>query len=364
MIGKTIRDLAPSADNNRNSEGAFITLKDGRILFAYSRYTGKGWEDHAEADIYGLLSGDNGESFGKPFPILLHTQLNADNLMSVSFQRMANGDIGMFFLAKKGSRQCLYYLARSCDGGISWGEPVLCSGSQGYYVVNNDRVLRCHNGRLLIPSALHETAACTEEHSNAKTVYRPGRLVIFASDDDGFSWMTISDSVTIPRSGGCTSGVQEPGLVQLDDDTLWCYIRTDSGRQYEVFSRDNGVSWSQPLPSLFTSPKSPLSAKRLHDGRILAVWNPVPAYNGRQTIVNGFYTMGRSPLVMAVSTDDGKTFSVPVPLETYPNCGYCYTAIHETADGAILLGYCAGSPEDASILSRLRIRKITPDVFG
>lgn len=35
--------------NPRNSEGSFITLKDGRILFAYSHYRDKeDWSDHAE----------------------------------------------------------------------------------------------------------------------------------------------------------------------------------------------------------------------------------------------------------------------------------------------------------------------------
>ena len=38
---KTVWDKRPSADNPRNSEGDFIRLDDGRILFAYSCYSGK-----------------------------------------------------------------------------------------------------------------------------------------------------------------------------------------------------------------------------------------------------------------------------------------------------------------------------------
>ena len=38
MFGKHILDLAPSRTNNRNSEGSFITLKNGNILFVYTRY--------------------------------------------------------------------------------------------------------------------------------------------------------------------------------------------------------------------------------------------------------------------------------------------------------------------------------------
>jgi len=32
-------ELPPGAGNPRNSEGAFVSLKDGRVLFVYSHYT-------------------------------------------------------------------------------------------------------------------------------------------------------------------------------------------------------------------------------------------------------------------------------------------------------------------------------------
>ena len=38
-IGKIVLDLAPGENNPRNSEGAFITLKDGRIMLVYSRFS-------------------------------------------------------------------------------------------------------------------------------------------------------------------------------------------------------------------------------------------------------------------------------------------------------------------------------------
>jgi len=34
---KTVLKLSPSGNNPRNSEGDFINLKDGRVLFVYSR---------------------------------------------------------------------------------------------------------------------------------------------------------------------------------------------------------------------------------------------------------------------------------------------------------------------------------------
>lgn len=355
MHSKIIKDFAPSADNNRNSEGAFITLDDGNILFAYSRYGAEGDDDGAAADIYACVSTDSGETFGEPYPLITHREMKADNLMSVSFMKMANGDIGMFFLAKSEIINCLCYLMRSSDGGKTWSKPILCSENKGYFVVNNDRVIRTSSGRILIPAAKHGTICLPG--SNTVDDILPGELYIFASDDDGYTFYTLVKEIEIPVSRGCTTGVQEPGLIDLGD-RIWCYIRTDSGRQYETFSEDGGKTWQEITPSSFTSAVSPMSAKKLGNGDIIAVWNPIPVYNGRSEEFDGAWTGARTPLAVAFSQDNAFSFSEPILIETDEKSGFCYTAIHETADGSVLLAYCAGGVKDGCTLNRLRIRKI------
>lgn len=367
MLGKIILDLAPTPENQRNSEGAFIYLKNGDILFAYSRYSG-GIDDGCTADIYGIISKDDGETFGEPFEIITHEQMNADNIMSVSFLRMANDDIGMFFLAKRDQDQCICYLIRSADEGKTWSEAVLCSEPTGYICVNNDRVIRTESGKILVPAALYQPIIRYDDNGNK--IFKgctTGDLHIYESDDDGYTWNTIVKDITIPISRGCTSGVQEPGLLETEKGKLWCFIRNFSSRQYECFSEDDGKTWDTPLPSCFMSPASPLCSKKLSDGRIIAIWNPIPAYFGRQTVFeNGMWTGGRDPLVLAVSTDNGKTFGTPVVIdkdELDERRGFCYTAIFETKDNSILLGYCAGSQADRGILCRTRIRKVSLSEF-
>ena len=44
-------DLPPGDKNPRNSEGSFLRLKDGRIVFAYSRYSGTSSDDGAYCEI-------------------------------------------------------------------------------------------------------------------------------------------------------------------------------------------------------------------------------------------------------------------------------------------------------------------------
>ena len=351
-----VKDLAPSADNARNSEGDFIRLRDGRILFVYTRYDG-GNGDGDAANLYGVVSADGGESFGEPFPVYSRESVGADNIMSVTLRRMNNGDLGLFFLVKKRPQQCRLYLIRSADEGQTWSAPVACIPHRGYFVVNNDRVVRLAGGRWIAPAAY---TPVTTDDATGEASFRPSYAVFYVSDDDGYSWReagTCRPGAGFERS---RTGLQEPGLVQLRNGVLWAYFRTDTGRHYESFSFDEGEHWTATQPSAFTGPDSPLSVKRLSDGRLFAVWNPVPIYNGRSRHVNGVWTGGRTPLVCAFSEDDGKSFCEPIVIDDDPDRGFAYTAIFETEDGGILLGFCAGGVGDTGMLDRLRIVKLKP----
>lgn len=80
--------------------------------------------------------------------------------------------------------------------------------------------------------------------------------------------------------------------------------------------------------------------KRDENGVLYAIWNPIPQYNGREEPGKVFMG-GRTPYVIAVSRDNGQTFTEPVSFEEEEDHGYCYCAIHFTKD-AMLLAYCAG----------------------
>ncbi len=48
-------------------------------------------------------------------------------------------------------------------------------------------------------------------------------------------------------------------------------------------------------------------------------------------------------------------------IENDESRGYAYTAIHELADGSVLLAYCAGGVSDGGMLNRLRIKKLSAE---
>ena len=344
-----VLDRKGSYENMRNGEGAFLTLKDGRILFAYSRYRDHGNSDDHTADIGSMISSDGGKSFADAGILVECASVNAKNMMSVSLMRMQNGDAGLFYLVRYPDDRLLMYLKRSGDEGRTWSDAVLCTPEGAYFVVNNDRVIRLSNGDILIPAAQHKkSGSCFDAASDA---------VFFLSHDDGRTWEKAPGKVCMPHTAHAVNTMQEPLAVELAPGFLWGLARTDLGRQYEFFSRDGGRTWTQAEPSAFTAPCSPICMKRLRDGRLFAVWNPIPIYPGHGEFCGSVWTGGRSPLVYAVSCDNGITFSEPVPIETDPESGFCYCSIHETDDG-ILLAYYAGSRTDGSLFNRLRIRLI------
>jgi len=346
-------EFAPDGVYTRHSEGAFLRLNDGSILFIYSRFTEQNYDD-APSDLAGSVSYDEGESWSEPVTLIKAEQYGARNIMSVSLMRMQNGDVGCFYIVKESPESNVIMLSRSNDEGRTFYRHVQCSlaDRRAIYVLNNDRVIRLKSGRLYMPLTYHRGMHKT--HSGLFFEARGAACGTY-SDDDGETWREAADVVWPPFTGS-HDGLQENGVVELKDNVLMGFSRTDMCFQYSYISVDGGDHWTAAQPSRFTSPCSPMGIKRNpYTGELLAVWNPIPNYNGRE--LKGV-SAGRTPLVYSISEDDGATWSKQVVIEDDETRGYCYTALFFTKDSSVLAAYCAGGPEDHGYLCRLRINKI------
>lgn len=353
-IGRQVLFIATKENNPRNGEGAFIRLNNGAILFAYTEFTGDdSKDDDAKADIYSLISTDNGETWGEK-KLLFKRPENSLNIMNTSFLRMNNGDIGAFYIVKNTDGTDKIVFTRSSDEAQSWSEPIdclACLERPDYYVINNDRVVRTKTGRIILPLARHTVYTDSDE-------FQPGDLCFVYSDDDGKTWVKTETELLNPFKNN-PDGYEEPGIYELEDGRLWCYIRTNTGFQYESFSSDNGITWTLPEPNLFfSSPCSPMAVKDFAD-LTLAVFNPVPEHILRTEREDDFW--GRTPYVIAVSTDKGKTFSREklFYIEDDLTKGYCYPAIFDCGD-AVLIAYYHSYNSDCCLNSTKMI-KITYD---
>jgi len=315
-----VRLLPPGAGNPRNSEGDFMPLRDGRILFVYTHFTGGGGDDDA-AFLAGRFSSDAGATWTDQDVTIVPNE-GQWNVMSVSLLRLKSGEIALFYLRKQAQDDCRAYMRVSTDEGQTWSAPRLCIPPAGYYVVNNDRIIQLANGRLVIPAAQHVRAG--------ETQFRPGVAMCFVSDDEGESWQQSAEIVGPPGGG---SGMQEPGVIELKDGRLMMLCRTNLGCQYRSYSSDGGLTWTAAEATDIKSPCSPATFERIpQTGDILMVWNDHaadPALGEKRT-----------PLTVAVSRDEGQTWEHAKPIETDPTGWYCYTALEFVGD-RVLLAYCA-----------------------
>ena len=360
MSSKIVLLLEHGPGNPRNSEGSFATLADGRIMFAYARYYGDSWADEATAAICARFSDDGGKTWTRRDRLLVDNE-GRQNVMSVSLLHLQDGRLAMFYLRKNHAADCSVRMRTSCDDAATWSRPILCSPPPGYFCVNNDRVIQLSSGRLVVPAACHRSKRRGRRPDEMAVSFdQRGIAMFFISDDGGRSWRESLDWWACPVRNG--TGLQEPGAVEHRDGSLYAWCRTDLGCQYEMRSRDDGDTWSPPRPSPFMSPASPLSMKRIPaTGDLLAVWNDHSGRLAPAARKDRGYTSsswGRTPLVAAVSADEGKTWGHAKLIEKDPSRGFCYTAIHFAGD-AVLLAYCCGGGKKGAVLQDACIRRIS-----
>ncbi|MEN8226737.1 MAG: exo-alpha-sialidase [Bacteroidota bacterium] len=324
--------LEPGPGNPRNSEGDFIQLKDGRILFIYTHFT-EGAGDHAGAHLAGRYSNDGGKTWTEEDVIILPNE-GGMNVMSVSLLRLNSGEVALFYLRKNSESDCIPFMRISTDEAKTWSEPIRCMDAEGYYVVNNDRVVQLQNGRIIYPAALHRTVETKFEAA--------GRIICYYSDDNGKHWIK-SGQVANPDN----IVLQEPGIVELKNGTIMLFCRTDAGLQYFSFSEDQGKTWSPIEAGNIKSPLSPASIERIPStGDLLLVWN-----NNYEPERNGG---NRTPYNLAISKDEGNSWQKIKTVENDPDGWYCYTAI-EFVGNHLLLGHCAGDRKSNNGLATTQI---------
>ena len=239
-----VLELPPGPGNPRNSEGTFATLRDGRVLYAYTRFSTEirdGIPDSGAAEIVARFSADGGLTWTTNDTTVVANE-GAFNVCCPSLLRLQDGDLALFYLRKNSQRDCIPLMRRSADEGSSWGAPTACIADEpGYYVLNNDRVIQLRDGRLLFAvSRLSAPDGSWDEKGTALSYF---------SDDGGATWRRGGVVAQEQFPDGGRIAFQEPGVVELRDGRILMWIRTDAGRQYFCHSSDRGASRPCPPPA-------------------------------------------------------------------------------------------------------------------
>lgn len=347
-----VRQFPPAAGNPRNSEGAFLRGKLGEILFAYSRYVGDSNHDHATCNVALTVSHDEGLTWSEPRIIArAREDFGTQNIMSVSALTQENGDLSFYFLVKENDFSTSLARARSSDGVSFVCERCETHFPRAYYVINNDRLVRTRDGSLLAP------AAYITAEQNRKGGGVPYTATCLVSHDDGETFSKAAFDFTTTDRTNARYGLQEPGIIETETG-FYYWMRTGYGRQYESVSQGALEDLCTPSPSPFTSPPSPMQIKE-HDGVLYNAYNPKPRWNGYEEYEKehpGVWS--RSPMVLRISKDEGKTWGPMNIVGDDPDRGYSYPAMFFTNDGHLLLGICRGSGAEGNNLCTLGIVKI------
>jgi hypothetical protein len=342
---ETVLKLPPAEGHPRNSEGDFVALNDGRLLFVYSHFTGGGG-DHDRAYLAGRYSSDGGKTWSEKDETIVEREGDW-NVMSVSLLRLKSGAIGLFYLRKNSLTDCRPLLRISTDEAKTWSQPIECITDKiGYYVLNNDRAEQLASGRLVLPVCQHANEGRKFDGS--------GTILCYLSDDEGRSWRRSKTERQAMKDGKRLIA-QEPLVIERKDKSLLLLARSNEGSQLQSVSTDGGETWSELVPSNVKSPLSPASIERLPSGDLLLVWNDHsnidPALRGKRT-----------PLSAAISEDDSQTWKPSRTLFDNPSGWYCYTAI-EVVGEHVLLGHCAGDRRKNNGLAETHITRVPLDWF-
>lgn len=341
LIAKSVvLELPPGDDNPRNSEGDFIRLESGDILYVYTHYYGTSGDDHASARLVSRITKNYGQTWSNSDELVLENEGRL-NVMSVSLLRLKDRSIALFYLVKESAGDCRPYLRYSYDEGKTWTERVEILPEASYNVVNNSRAVLLSEGRIILPVARHAyRGGDVYNYENKATLF------CLVSDDGGRHWM---QSENVPNANNIM--YQEPGVVELADGRLLMTIRNASGKQYFAYSSDRGATWTDSTPSPLVSPASPASIKRVPNGEnLIAVWNDSPSK--------------RNPLTIALLSSDGQIILEKRTIDRSPEDdehGYCYPALFFVDQQTLLIGYCCGRGYwglNASRIAKIKIDEL------
>lgn len=201
------------------------------------------------------------------------------------------------------------YVMTSNDAGATWSAPrELAPGDKGGRGPVKNKPILLSDGAWL---------------AGASTEFDAWIPFADRSEDGGLTWERSADWVINPQLMPGKGAIQ-PTLWESKPGMVHALLRTTMGRVCRADSPDGGRTWSPVYITDLPNNNSGLDVTAVADGRLFLLYNP-----------SGENWGSRSPLTLAMSADNGKTWSNVAHLETTPG-EYSYPAIITTDTGVAL----------------------------
>jgi hypothetical protein len=216
------------------------------------------------------------------------------------------------------------WTARSLDDGRTWVDVQMIQ--RGY----------CGAVRDIIQTTSGRVVATSQDLSTDRTRHW---TLTYSSTDQGKTW-TPSNVVDLGGSGHHDGSI-EPTIEQLRDGRLWMLLRTSRDRFWQAHSNDDGQSWATFGPSGIEASTAPALVKRLKSGRLILIWNRSQPEGQRLDRRAGGQAYAqpvlaqRGELALALSNNDGRTWTKPVVIVREFGKSLAYPYLHEPKAGEV-----------------------------
>jgi predicted neuraminidase len=156
----------------------------------------------------------------------------------------------------------------------------------------------------------------------AVSPYRSWAAWVERSTDHGVTW-TKHGPIVVP---GELFGVIQPTLWETPSGEVRMLMRSTEriGRIVRSSSQDGGRTWDTAHPTSLPNPNAGIDVVRLLDGRLVLIYNHL--------------CRGRDAIHLAISKDEGFTWSDPLVLEQGQG-EFSYPAVIQSADGLVHITY-------------------------
>ena len=158
-----------------------------------------------------------------------------------------------------------------------------------------------------------------------------GVLIPFANENFDASAVAVTRDAGETWTFGNVApllGITQPSVVEMPGGKLIAFFRDSAGRKriLRSESKDGGMTWGEVTATTLPNPGAGIEAIRLKSGALAMVYNPTEQ-------------SPRDKLAIALSEDEGKTWSTPRIIESRPGGRLDYPSVVQSASGTIHITY-------------------------
>ncbi len=276
-----------------------VELADGTLLAAW--FGGKHERDPS-VEIW-MSAKPKGGAWSAPEAMTHYPEVPTWN--PVLF-RDASGKVWLFFKLGPDEQNWIGAYRTSTDDGKTWSDVTyLPAGLLGPI---RAKPITLSDGAILAPTSVE--------------AYQTWTAWMERSTDGGKTWSIHGPLVF----DGVRMGLIQPTVWETKDGRVRALMRSTRaiGAIAEATSSDGGRTWGPVTRTALPNPNAGIDAVKLADGRVALVFNDTAT--------------GRSPLNLAFSDDDGKTWGTHYVLEDEPG-EYSYPAVIQARGGNLEITY-------------------------